>query len=161
MINLLLPKYIELELKLELQAAGSREIGGILMGEHVNEETFRICDFTVQRHGGTWISFFRDIQKSLKQSLWFFFNKTNHDYTKFNYLGEWHSHPSFQLIPSMQDQQSMWDIVNDPEVGANFAVLLLVRLNQEGEVEGSATLFVSGSPMLQGNLIREETKLVE
>lgn len=160
MINLVLPKRIEQELKLELEAAGRREIGGILMGEHVNEETFRICDYTVQRHGGTWASFVRHIQKSLKQSLRLFFNKTNHDYTKYNYLGEWHSHPSFQLVPSKEDQQSMWDIVNDPEVGANFAVLLLVKLHQ-GEVEGNVRLFVPGSSMIQGNLIREETKLIE
>lgn len=160
MINLLLPKHIERELKLELKAAGSREIGGILMGEHINEGTFRISDFTVQRQGGTWISFVRNIQKSLKQSLRYFFNKTKHEYTKFNYLGEWHSHPSFQLVPSTQDQLSMWEIVNDSAVGANFAVLLLVKLNQK-EVEGNVTLFVPGSPMMQGNLIREETNLIE
>lgn len=156
MIDLILPNHIEQSLKIELQNAGEREIGGVLMGEHVEKGTFRICDFTIQRDGGTWITFVRRIQKSLKQSLCHFFVKTKHNYTKFNYLGEWHSHPSFKLIPSIQDCQSMWDIVNNPEVGANFVVLLLVKLNH-GEIDGNVTLYIPGSPMVRGNLIREES----
>lgn len=156
MINLILPDYIEQRLKMELQNAGEREIGGILMGEHVERETFRICDFTIQRDGGTWFTFVRRVQKSLKQSLRQFFEKNKHNYTKFNYLGEWHSHPSFNLIPSLQDRQSMFDIVNNPEVGANFVVLLLVKLNHE-EIDGNVTLYIPGSSMIKGNLIWEES----
>lgn len=156
MINLILPNHIEQKLKIELQDAGEREIGGILMGEHVEKGTFRICDFTIQRDGGTWITFVRRIQKSLKQALTQFFEKNKHNYTKFNYLGEWHSHPSFELIPSIQDRQGMSDIVNNPEVGANFVVLLLVKLNNE-KIDYNVTLYIAGSSMIKGNLIREES----
>jgi integrative and conjugative element protein (TIGR02256 family) len=155
MINVILPNHIEETIKQELKAAGSSEMGGVLMGEHVNEGTFRIIEVTIQRHGGTVITFIRDIKRSLQQSIRDFFNKTNHHYTKFNYLGEWHSHPSFELIPSFQDQESMMKIVNDPAVGANFAVLFLVKLN-EGKVEGAISLFVPGKSLIQGNLLREE-----
>lgn len=155
MIKLILPKAIEQELMKELIVAGRQEIGGVLLGEHVSEGLFRISDFTIQRSGGTVVSFIRHIQQSLKNRLTDFFIKTKHNYTKFNYLGEWHSHPSFELTPSIRDRESMWQIVNDPTVGANFVMLLLVKRN-EGEVEGSVSIFIPGNPMIQGELIREE-----
>lgn len=155
MIKLILPKAIEQELMKELIVAGRQEIGGVLLGEHVSEGLFRISDFTIQRSGGTVVSFIRQIQQSLKNRLTDFFIKTKHNYTKFNYLGEWHSHPSFELTPSIRDRESMWEIVNDPTVGANFVMLLLVKRN-EGEVEGNVSIFIPGNPMIQGELIREE-----
>ncbi|GGN67268.1 Mov34/MPN/PAD-1 family protein [Oceanobacillus indicireducens] len=105
MIKIILPKHIEVQIKQELEEAGGREIGGVLMGEHVNKNTFRISDITVQRRGGTVITFIRDIKESL-QKLREFFKRTNHQYKQYNYLGEWHSHPSFSLSPSIQDQKS-------------------------------------------------------
>lgn len=154
MIKVILPKQIETQIKQELEQAGSREIGGVLMGEHVSENTFRISDITIQRQGGTVIKFIRNIKEAILK-LNGFFTRTNHQYKQYNYLGEWHSHPLFNLSPSIHDQQSMWDIVNDITVGANFAVLLLVKLN-DGKMEGNITLFVQGYPMISGELVREE-----
>jgi proteasome lid subunit RPN8/RPN11 len=154
MIQILLPETLAVRLERELRDVGDQEVGGVLMGEHVKKGAFRIVDFTVQRHGGTWFSFVRFIQDSLKRAFKNFFRSTNYQYTKFNYLGEWHSHPSFSLQPSRLDQQSMWEIVNDPDVGANFAILLIVKL-KSNKLQGSVKVFTSDSPMLKGNLIRE------
>lgn len=154
MIKIILPKHIEVQIKEELEEAGRREIGGVLMGEHVSKNAFRISDITVQRQGGTVITFIRDIKESL-QKLREFFKRTNHQYKQYNYLGEWHSHPSFNLSPSTQDQQSMWGIVNDVAVGANFVILLLVKLNN-GNMKGDVSLFLRGYPMANGDLLREE-----
>lgn len=154
MIQILLPEVLAVRLEQELRDVGNQEIGGVLMGEHVKEGVFRIVDFTVQRHGGTWLSFVRLIQDSLKRAFKNFFRSTNYQYTKFNYLGEWHSHPSFSLQPSGRDQQSMREIVKDPDVGANFVVLLIVRL-KSNKLQGNVNAFTSGSPMLRGILIRE------
>ncbi|MBA4496305.1 Mov34/MPN/PAD-1 family protein [Paenactinomyces guangxiensis] len=154
-MKLILPQRIVRQLERELQLAGRREIGGILMGEHVSEGVFRICELTVQRNGGTWTSFTRTVHDSLRKYLTTFFYRHNHHYTRFNYLGEWHSHPSFSLSPSTCDQQSMLDIVNDPDVGANFAVLLIVKLGQE-ELQARAYLFVPNFDMQNGELIFEE-----
>jgi proteasome lid subunit RPN8/RPN11 len=154
MIQILLPEVLAARLEQELRDTGNQEIGGVLMGEHVREGVFRIADFTVQRHRGTWFSFVRLVQDSLKRALKNFFRSTNYQYTKFNYLGEWHSHPSFSLQPSRMDQQSMWEIVNDPDVGANFAILLIVNLKSK-KLQGSVNIFTPGSPMIKGSLIRE------
>ncbi|BCT38219.1 TPA: Mov34/MPN/PAD-1 family protein [Bacillus cereus] len=153
MIKVIMPKRIEQRLEVELKKAGRNEIGGILMGEHIGENTFRICDVTVQLYDGTWIRFVRQISGVMRKSLNYFFSKNKFQYRKYNYLGEWHSHPSFSLMPSSQDIQTMWGIVNDEAVGANFAVLLIVKIESQS-VHGNVTLYVPGNPVLKGEMVK-------
>jgi hypothetical protein len=50
----------------------------------------------------------------------------------------------------------MWFIVEDPKVGANFAVLMIVQLDgQDGELLGSATVFLPGRQAIPGELVFE------
>jgi hypothetical protein len=149
-VRLLLTSEIAERLAGALRDAGRREVGGVLMGEHVSEGVFRVKDLTVQRRG-TFVSFVREVGAALVP-LRRFFRETGHDYVRFNYLGEWHSHPSFAPEPSPRDSESMWRIVEDPAVGANFAVLLIVRLGDEGELEGWATAYLSGRRRLEASL---------
>lgn len=139
---LLLPPGIPDRLRRELRRARRREIGGLLLGEHVAGETFRIVDITVQRSGGSEVHFVRDPAQHRAQ-LDGFFQQTGKNYERFNYLGEWHSHPSFEPLPSGLDIQSMQSIVEDQRVGVNFLVLLIVRLNR-GRIALSALMFRSG-----------------
>ena len=139
-MKLILPAALVENLKQELRRAGSREIGGVMVGEYLGDETFQLADISVQRSGGSRAHFERDLAHStafLKE----FFARTGHDYGRFNYLGEWHSHPLFAAMPSGQDLATMREIVEDPNVGANFAVLLIVRLARRSSLELSATVF--------------------
>ncbi|ETT74126.1 hypothetical protein C173_10011 [Paenibacillus sp. FSL R7-277] len=154
MIKILMPYEMQRRLFKHLKMAAVQEIGGILMGEHIEDGVFRIWDVTVQHQGGTWISFLRKIDGSLRNSLQRFFLSTRQQYTKYNYLGEWHSHPSFALIPSSCDQDSMWNIVNDPLVGANFAVLLILKVQKEN-LAGNVFIFAPGYEMIPGELVLE------
>jgi proteasome lid subunit RPN8/RPN11 len=126
----------------ELRSAGSREIGGLLFGEHIGSDAFRVVEITVQKRGGTHGSFVRNPEEHIEQ-LRQFFGKTGEDHTRFNYLGEWHSHPSFPPIPSPHDIETMYGMLNDPEVGANFLALLILRRRGDS-LEMSATVFQSG-----------------
>lgn len=144
-MQLLLPSRLIQRLQSELTRAGNREIGGLLMGEHIRDEVFRIVDITVQRSGGDRACFIRkpkDHQKALKK----FFSRTGNDFTRFNYLGEWHSHPSFVPLPSSTDVATMHSMVTDSNVGANFLVLLIVKRSSGGNFEASATLFTPDPP---------------
>jgi len=109
--------------------AGSRETGGMLFGEHVGENEFRVVEATVAGQGSV-TSFLRALAEGLVR-LEAFFRRTKRDYRRFNYLGEWHSHPSFALHPSAADDRSMFDIVEDPRTGARFAVSLIVKVQHE------------------------------
>lgn len=131
-------------LRRELRRAGRNEIGGLLMGEHVKDDTFRIIDISVQRSGGSQVHFVRDPAQHQTQ-LHDFFARTRADYARFNYLGEWHSHPSFEPLPSDTDISTMQSIVEDPAVGVNFLVLVIPRLDQWKQMRLSAMLFRRGA----------------
>ena len=111
-MQLLLPPEIVAQMIAALVQAGRREIGGVLMGEHIGPDTFRVKELTIQRIGGTFASFVRLVQGVLAP-LKAFFQATRHDYRRFNYLGEWHSHHSFALTPSGTDHDTMSAIIND------------------------------------------------
>jgi proteasome lid subunit RPN8/RPN11 len=153
-MNLLLPPDIVSRMVDALAQAGPREIGGILMGEHIGVDTFRVKDLTVQRKGGTFAAFMRLVEQ-IVEPLHAFFRSTKHDYTRFNYLGEWHSHHSFTLKPSGCDHTTMSQIVTDPQLGARFVVLLLVKLNTSKRLEHSATVYQPGVEPIVGQVVRE------
>ena len=97
-MQLLLPTQVTKRLRQELRRAKAREIGGLLMGEHVRDDVFRVVDISVQRSGGSQTHFVRDPSSHAAQ-LDAFFARTGNDFTRFNYLGEWHSHPTFEPAP--------------------------------------------------------------
>lgn len=140
MLTLILPPE-QHELLLEaLRKAGRREVGGILMGEHAGPNLFIVREMTV--HGrGAFASFVRRIEDA-RGNLHAFFRKTDYDYGRFNYIGEWHSHPSFSPYPSRTDDLSMLQIVQDGTVGANFVVLLIAKLCSEGELVCTAHTYL-------------------
>lgn len=127
-MRLIVPRAVSERLVRELRQARRREIGGLLFGEHLGGEEFRIADISVQRGGGSVVHFVRDPSQHRPQ-LDEFFEKTGRDYTRFNYLGEWHSHPSFDPLPSGEDIATMREILASAEVGANFLVLVIARLH--------------------------------
>src|SRR5437016_1077963 len=91
MIVLILPAEIRETIRAALTKAGTREVGGVLMAEHVGPNEFEIKDLTVHRRGA-FATFVRRIEEALSR-LRSFFERVNHDYTRFNYIGEWHSSP--------------------------------------------------------------------
>ena len=126
-----------------IQKAGNKETGGILMGEYITDDTYKIVDFTIQKTSGTVFSFQR-LLDGFVDPLKHFFKKTNFNYRKYNYLGEWHTHPNFSVQPSSTDIESMFEIVEDSLTNANFAVLLIIRINSDNQLECSANVFYLG-----------------
>ena len=153
-IELTLPQAIQAKLSKALKRGGTQEIGGVLMGEHLDGCRFRVAEITVQFSGGSIARFVRVINGFITP-LRAFFSRTNHNYQKFNYLGEWHSHPLFALRPSFTDCETMQSLVEDPTVGANFAVLMLVKLGASHEIQASATVFVPHAPEFEAKLEME------
>ena len=160
-MRLILPKHITREIIDELRKAGTREIGGILMGQHLYDDVFQVEDVTVQRTSGTFSQFVRLVQYILTP-LNRFFARTDHNYVRFNYIGEWHSHPSFALRPSRRDAETMQALVEDPEVGAYFAVLLIVKLQEKkfdgDNLGGAVYIFQQGRSPYTGQLVKEEPR---
>ena len=150
-----LPTDIQKRLIPALEKAGSYEIGGVLMGEHINKAEFRIVDLTIQEQFGS-IAFFIRLVADIVKPLKGFFKRTGYNYRKFNYLGEWHSHPSFSPVPSQKDIQSMQEIVTDSDTGANFVTLLIVKIKKAQEIEATATAFFQNGQFCECELIKEK-----
>jgi len=129
--------------------SGIRETGGMLFGEHVSEDVFRVVEATVAGTGSM-ASFVRGVLDDLKQ-LDRFFHRTKRDYRRFNYLGEWHSHPSFELHPSATDDRTMFAIVNDPGTGARFALSVIVKLVDQ-DLAARAFVYFPGGERQDGEI---------
>ena len=150
-----LPTDIQKKLIPALERAGNQEIGGVLMGEHIAEAEFRIVDLTIQEQFGS-VAFFLRLVTDIVKPLKGFFKRTGYNYRKFNYLGEWHSHPSFSPVPSQKDIQSMQEIVTDSDTGANFVILLIVKIKKAQEIEATATAFFQNGQFCECELIKEK-----
>lgn len=141
-----LPKLVARRFRRHLRRAGRREIGGVLMAEQLSTGHFRIVDFSADDQTGGTAHFVRSPEQH-RSALDEFFAQTGTDYRRFNYLGEWHSHPSFPVLPSVDDCASMTSLV-EGERDIHFAVLLIVRLRLWIILECGACLFMrNGSPM--------------
>ena len=111
-----------------LKRAGSREIGGQLYGEQLAPSEFLVTDLAIQRRRGSVTRFIVDLLQAARDAARFF-DRTRHRYARFNYIGEWHSHPLFSVRPSRTDMETMRWLVSDPEFQGSFAVLMITRLS--------------------------------
>jgi [CysO sulfur-carrier protein]-S-L-cysteine hydrolase len=111
-----------------LARAGTREIGGQIFGEQLAPSDFRATELTFQARPGTFARFIVDLMQAARDAMRFF-DRTEHRYTRFNYIGEWHSHPSFKVRPSGVDLQTMRRLVGDPKFRGHFAILLIAQLD--------------------------------
>lgn len=139
LMQILLPINIVEMIASELKREGKRETGGLLFAEHIGGTTFTIVEATVQKNSGTPVEFVRDPAQHQAQ-LEAFFARTGDECTRFNYFGEWHSHPTFEPVPSGQDLRTMRAILEDPETGVSFLVLMICRLTSERGLSLSATV---------------------
>jgi len=151
-MKIIIPLEIQKRIIPALIKAGEKEIGGILMGESLGNEEFRVMDVTIQTTGGTFITFIRSMSHAIS-ALRKFFIETNKDYTRYNYLGEWHSHPSYPPNPSQKDIKSMLEIISDASIGANFVTLMIIKLNKQQSLEGTATSFFPNSHIVPSDIV--------
>jgi hypothetical protein len=136
-----------------LDRAGARECGGVLMGEHVGPNHFVVRRLTVHKPGAV-AAFVRGLG-GVVRTIKAYCRANGNDYSRFNYLGEWHSHPSFSVQPSGKDHATMRELVTDRSVGANFLVLLVFRL-QGQKLEGSAHTYLPDGSAHASNLDLDE-----
>jgi [CysO sulfur-carrier protein]-S-L-cysteine hydrolase len=155
MIDVVLPAAVAARVRRELRRAGDREIGGVLAGEDLGEGRFLVADLSVQRSGGGVAHFLRD-PGAHRRFMRRFLARNGNDYARFNYLGEWHSHPRFPALPSSTDLQQMQALMDERGQQARFLVLLVVKLGRDGEIEATGHAFRRGAQIVQVRVMGEE-----
>jgi [CysO sulfur-carrier protein]-S-L-cysteine hydrolase len=143
MMQIALPSAVRKKICGQLALSGRRETGGLLLAEQLDGQgRFRVVDVTVDPCGGE-SAYFERRPELHAQALEAFFEKNGNDFGRFNYLGEWHSHPSFTVDPSMTDIRTMQAMVED--VGnIDFSVLMIVRLRMFVMLQVGTYLFMRG-----------------
>ncbi|MDT2815254.1 Mov34/MPN/PAD-1 family protein [Vagococcus carniphilus] len=142
MLKIIIPSNIKILIKEQLISNGENEIGGTLLAEKIGNNSFKIKELTTQKRSGTKVFFVREWTIGLNRYFHNFFKRTNHEYSRFNYIGEWHSHPLFEVHPSQTDISTMNDLINFKIPDANFLILLIVKLDSNQEIEASVTCFL-------------------
>lgn len=150
MIDVILSPRCVRKLKRELRSAGRNEIGGVLAAEQLSDGVFVVRDLSVQRDG-TPTSFVRDPVQHRKFMRRFHL-RTGNNPERFNYLGEWHSHPSFLALPSSPDVRQMNDEIHEPQQTSTFLVLLIIKVGMDGGLIGSTHAFRRARPPIRVRL---------
>lgn len=135
-------KEVRSRMLVSLKRARRREIGGILMAEQVSPGFFRIVDFSLDEKSGSTTQFFRHSELH-QNALDSFFLRTGNDFARYNYIGEWHSHPNHHHAPSRIDILSMLDLIKE-EGDIPFAILLIVKRRWWSRLYCTAMLFRQG-----------------
>ncbi len=143
---------IRFRLRKALRQAGRREIGGMIFAEELSPGNFLVMDFSLDARSGSSSTFSRDPDFH-RQALNDFFRRTGHDFKRFNYLGEWHSHPSFSAHPSHEDIATMTELVETSD-NISFAVLMIVRLRFQFWMDYSFTIFARGEVPMTSHIVR-------
>jgi len=124
----------------------------MIFAEQLAPDNFCVIDFSLDAHAGSHSTFNRDPDVH-GRALNDFFRRTGRDFTRFNYLGEWHSHPSFSALPSRDDIATMTDLVENSE-GISFAVLMIVRIRFRFWMDCSFTVFARGDAPMTSQIVR-------
>jgi hypothetical protein len=139
-MQLIIPTELAARLKAELTSAGRREMGGILMGQNVGHDVFRVLEMTFQQSDQH--ACFSRSSGMHNRILKRFLRRTGKRYTEFNYIGEWHSHPCFALRPSETDHITMDTLVRI-DLALPFAALLLVNIDAHDRIQYKAYVYTN------------------
>ncbi|WP_187394082.1 Mov34/MPN/PAD-1 family protein [Oceaniovalibus sp. ACAM 378] len=137
-----------------LKKGGIREIGGWLVAEQIAPGYFELVGFTVDLEGGT-RDRFRSLPSLHTEQLDQILLANGNRVGRVDYLGEWHSHPTFPPVPSKMDLSSMINMVENS--GPSFAALVIVRLLDTFSIESTITTFQRGQSPIGGRLLIDDT----
>ena len=107
---------------LGLPYAGLVEAGGLMMGEHFGENTFRVTDVSLTI--GEPNRYYLDPAEH--DSFVGAFRAKCPDAARFGIIGSWHSHPSGEPEASAGDLQTLKATMAHPSTDLAFKVLLIV-----------------------------------
>lgn len=145
----------------DLTHARSKEIGGVLFGEQIAEGDFRIVEATRQRFWGGTTTTFNRRGGGARRDILAMHERVGSNPERFNYLGEWHSHPNAPAWPSLQDETTMYKLLADQGGAVNFLVLMILKLNDRVSLQVSAQTYLSSGHKLPCEIEIENCAVAE
>jgi [CysO sulfur-carrier protein]-S-L-cysteine hydrolase len=148
-LSLTVPRSQLAKLRIHLKKGGNREIGGWLVAEQTAPGKFELVGLTVDLEVGT-RDRFDSLPEPHSQQMDRILLENSGRAGRVDYLGEWHSHPTFPPIPSQIDVAAMTDMVENN--GPSFAALVIVRLMADASIQATITTFKRGQLPEAGQL---------
>lgn len=142
----------------DLKKAGRKEIGGVLFGEQVSEGDFRVAEATRQRFFGGTAATFNRRGGTARREILALHKKFGGNPERFNYLGEWHSHPNVPALPSLRDETTMYQLLADQGEAVNFLVLIIVKLGGDARFHICATTYLASGHKLNCEIEIEDAE---
>lgn len=133
-----------------LKRAGLNETKGACFASKTSDDCYSIEDVFLSKEKGTTVFSNLKINYSYKCFEKRYFKKHKYDYVNHNYIGDWHSHPSFDCLPSNYDKKEAFEELYNSN--ARFLIQLIVKLI-DNEITGRCFLYLKNS-------IAEECELV-
>jgi len=128
-LEIIIPAKITSLIKKHIDKYSPLETKGALFAEHLGDNIFKIDSVYLEPKPGT-TTYVKLVVNRVYQAFQNSFHKKHqYHFSKFNYIGDWHSHPLFECIPSSFDVEEVQkDLKNS---NANFLVQLILKVNQD------------------------------
>lgn len=144
-------------IELECSEANTRETGGILIGYYSEDRTTAIVTEATSAprdslRGNTW---FQRGVAGLKTLLAYRWKNTNR---RTYYIGEWHFHPTTEIVPSDDDFKQMHDISTSTNYHCSEPIMLIVGKNVDDKRPVRVFVFPSGKKQYEYHRITTKNK---
>ena len=137
-MKIIIKKEVANKIKEKILDDMPNESKGACFAYHKDEEVFEIIDTYISKYKGT--KFFANliVNRKYKKFEKLFYKSKGHDYKHYNYIGDWHSHPSFECVPSIFDKKEIDDELNHSN--AYFLIQIILKV-KEGLLLGRCFLY--------------------
>jgi proteasome lid subunit RPN8/RPN11 len=134
-LEIIIPKKISLILIKQISKHSPLETKGALFAEDLGNDTFKIDEVYLEPKPGTttFVKLYINQEYLSFQKNYHKFRKNN--FSKYNYIGDWHSHPLFECLPSSYDVSEVEEDIK--KSNAIFLVQIILKV-LKGRLVGNA-----------------------
>lgn len=115
-------------LKKHILKYGISETSGSFFG-NIKNNNFNITHIYYSNVKGSSVFVYTPYTKKMVRFAKKFYKETNYNYEYYNYIGDWHTHPSFRCYPSPNDiVESRKDII---KLELDFVISTIMKVEQD------------------------------
>ncbi len=125
-MKIIIPKKLTKKIFNQVKKGKLNETKGALFARKISDDIFEVDDVYIESKVGSFA--FVELVNNKKYQVYqkSYHKKNGYDYVNHNYIGDWHSHPSFELYPSSYD---MAEVKSDlKKSNAKFLVQVIVKI---------------------------------
>ena len=137
-MKIIVQKEVRIKIQNKLNKSRSNESKGACFAFRMSNDCYLIEDVFISKEKGTFCFSNLKINFRYKRFEKNYFRKHNFDYLNHNYIGDWHSHPSFECKPSNYDKKEAFEELK--KSNANFLIQLILKMDK-GQLVGRCFLY--------------------